>query len=253
MILVNVGCGAWFDPRWINLDGEATAAGVRRYDCREKLPFADGSVDVVYSSHLIEHLPPAVCVDFVCDIHRVLKSGGVIRLATPDLEKLAFEYLKNFYLACDGDLEARDRHEWLVIELFDQFSRDKSGGLMLDYWKQNPMPSEDYVVERMGQEVKNFLNNFRSATSENAMSKSGPDVSNPPGEPSEILTFERHRWLYDRLSLARLLAKAGFEEVEVCSHNSSRIDDYESYRLDTLENGSIRKPDSFFMEGTKRK
>jgi hypothetical protein len=123
--------------------------------------------------------------------------------------------------------------------------------LMLDYWKRNPMPSEGYVLERMGQEVKNFLTNFRSRTSESAMSKNEPDVPSTPGEAADVPSFEKHRWLYDRLSLARLLAQAGFREVEVCSHDSSRIPDYASYRLDTLEDGSIRKPDSFFMEGTK--
>lgn len=147
MLLVNVGCGQRSDSEWINLDGDSVSAGIRRYDCREKLPLLDASVDAIYSSHVIEYLPPAVARGFVREVFRVLKSGGVLRLATLDLEVLAFECLKNLYRACDGDLEARNRHEWLVIEIFDQFSRDTPGGVMLEYWKQNPIPCGDYVLD----------------------------------------------------------------------------------------------------------
>jgi predicted SAM-dependent methyltransferase len=249
MVLVNIGCGAHFDPRWINLDGEPLDSRVERHDCRESLRFADGSVDAVYSSHLIEHLSPKFALRFLRESFRVLKAGGILRVATPDLEKLAFEYLKNLYRACSGDLEARDRHEWLVIEMFDQFSRESSGGLMLDYWKRTPMPCEDYVLERMGQEVKNFLSVFRATKSKEH--ESAPEAPIAADVASEGLTFEKHRWLYDRLSLARLLARVGFQEVDPVAHNISRIPDFEAYHLDTLENGSIRKPDSLFMEAVK--
>jgi predicted SAM-dependent methyltransferase len=251
MLFVNVGCGQRFHPDWINLDGDPVSAGIRRYDCREKLPLEDASVDAVYSSHVIEHLPREVARRFVRDVFRVLKSGGILRLATPDLEVLAFEYLRNLYRACDGDLEARDRHEWLVIELFDQFSRDTPGGLMLEYWKQNPMPCEDYVLERMGQEAKNFLSSYRSRPSSNAMCETEPQPPIDVEAASQVLWFERHRWLYDRLSLARLLAAIGFREVAVSAHNKSKIPSFEIYHLDALEDGSIRKPDSFFIEGVK--
>lgn len=113
------------------------------------------------------------------------------------------------------------------------------------------MPCENYVIKRMGQEVKNFLNNFRSKASTNTASGSLAEEQSEAGAPSAALMFERHRWLYDRLSLARLLAEIGFREIEVCAHDVSRIPDHKSYHLDTLEDGQIRKPDSFFMEGVK--
>jgi predicted SAM-dependent methyltransferase len=252
MILVNIGCGARFDRRWVNLDGEPLAPEVEQYDCRQKLRFEDNSVDVIYSSHVIEHLSPEIARRFLRETVRVLRPGGLIRLVTPDLERIAFEYLKNLYQACGGDLDARDRHEWLVIELLDQFARDRPGGLMLEYWKRNPMPSEDYVLQRMGEEVRNFLSYFRATTSKERVNEAEPELPIAEEALSERLAFEKHRWLYDRLSLARLLAVVGFHEVDPVAHNVSRIPDFETYHLDTLENGDIRKPDSLFMEGLKQ-
>ena len=77
MLLVNVGCGQRFHPDWINLDRDPVAAGIRRYDCREKLPFVDADVDAVYSSHVIEYLPPAVTRGFFREVFRVLKPGSI--------------------------------------------------------------------------------------------------------------------------------------------------------------------------------
>lgn len=45
------------------------------------LPFADGSVDAVYSSHLLEHVTDYVSV--IRDWHRVLKVGGHIVTIVP--------------------------------------------------------------------------------------------------------------------------------------------------------------------------
>jgi hypothetical protein len=60
-----------------------------------------------------------------------------------------------------------------------------------------------------------------------------------------------HQWMYDRLSLGRILATAGFGEVRVCSATDSAITDFTSYALDTDEAGAVRKPDSLFMEARK--
>jgi hypothetical protein len=34
----------------------------------------------------------------------------------------------------------------------DQMVREESGGEMLKYWQQNPMPAEEFVIERTGRE-----------------------------------------------------------------------------------------------------
>jgi hypothetical protein len=61
---------------------------------------------------------------------------------------------------------------------------------------------------------------------------------------------EIHRVMYDRFRLPRLLASHGFVDVRVCAADESRIPDFNRFQLDVV-NGSIRKPDSLFVEGIK--
>lgn len=65
-------------------------------DVRKGLRYADASAAYVYSSHMIEHLARWQALELVRECRRVLRTGGVLRLATPDLEAWIREYL-------DGD------------------------------------------------------------------------------------------------------------------------------------------------------
>ncbi len=47
-----------------------------------KLPFADNSFDVVVSNHVVEHVPDQAV--HLSELTRVLRSGGVVYLATPN-------------------------------------------------------------------------------------------------------------------------------------------------------------------------
>jgi SAM-dependent methyltransferase len=62
-------------------------------DIGEPLPFADASVSWVYAEHLIEHVPLAISINWLTEVHRVLRPGGVLRLTTPDLAKYVLGYL----------------------------------------------------------------------------------------------------------------------------------------------------------------
>jgi predicted SAM-dependent methyltransferase/cephalosporin hydroxylase len=243
MMLLNLGCGGHFHRDWVNLDIAPAAKEVIQHDlAHEPLPFENGSCSAVYHSHVLEHIPPVQVSGFLSECHRVLDAGGVLRVVVPDLEGIARQYLKQ--------LDAGDtvRHEWMTIELVDQLARHWSGGQMMAYWKQNPMPAEEFVIERLGREVKDFIEAQRS---------------NEVGESQEVkalsaekvgafrLGGEVHQWMYDRLSLGRLLAEAGFEGIEVKSAVNSDIVGFAGYELDADEAGRVRKPDSLFMEARK--
>src|SRR5262245_21620280 len=54
-VRLNLGCGENAKPGWINVDLFNRAADLA-LDIREPLPFPDGSVAMVYSEHVFEHL-----------------------------------------------------------------------------------------------------------------------------------------------------------------------------------------------------
>lgn len=119
-VCINLGCGLAVAPGWINIDGSLNAliasmprimhklayrfTGAAAYysradylsllgnhtfvhhDLGYSLPFEDSSVDYVYSSHFLEHLPRRNALHLITESYRVLKPGGIVRVVVPDLE-----------------------------------------------------------------------------------------------------------------------------------------------------------------------
>lgn len=74
---------------------QATAifpAGIVRADLRKGLSYPAGSIEAVYSSHVIEHLSRWQGLELIRECFRVLAPGGILRIATPDLGELARAY-----------------------------------------------------------------------------------------------------------------------------------------------------------------
>jgi len=59
------------------------------------LPYADETVDVVYSSHTLEHLYLSEASSVLAEAFRVLRPAGLLRLALPDSLDLARRYLES--------------------------------------------------------------------------------------------------------------------------------------------------------------
>jgi SAM-dependent methyltransferase len=252
--LLNLGCGNHYHPAWTNADLRSTGPGVVAHDLYDRLPFQDGEFDAVYHSDVLEHLNKRHAPVFVGECRRVLKPGGVLRVATPDLEAICRAYLDILeHVSTAGDIEARGRYDWVVTELLDQMTRHKPGGEMLNYWKRDPVPAQDFVVERVGSEAARAIASMRER---GAFPDPDPGpVTAEERDPDAVgrfrLSGECHLWMYDRYSLSKLLREAGFEDVRRCRADESAILDFNSYLLDVEADGSARKPDSFYMEGRK--
>lgn len=101
MIKINFGCfKQMFAHGWINVDildlsQYANDEGLKfKYlDITEQpLTWNDDTVNLIYHSHLVEHLPFEVCVMFLNECYRILKPKGLMRLTTPDLQVLLDKY-----------------------------------------------------------------------------------------------------------------------------------------------------------------
>ncbi len=250
---LNLGCGDKIHEHWTNVDFHARVPGVVTHDLGKGIPYDNGYADVIYHSHLLEHFSKSEAPKFLNECFRVLKPGGILRVAVPDLETITREYLINLEGALNGDAESAKKYEWIMLELYDQTVRNHSGGEMLKYWLQDPMPVEDYVVERLGMEAMKFI----SALRDNPGMKEAviSQLEKAGDSPEEIGAFRKggeiHQWMYDRYSMQKLLEKAGFREIRVVEANESVIPGFNRYLLDIEADGSIRKPDSLFMEAVK--
>lgn len=154
---LNLGCGSVFidSPEWINLDFETVSPAVRQANLLERLPLADKSASLVYSSHFLEHVPRSMVPSLLFEWLRVLAPGGVVRLVVPDLENMAREYLSM------RETGANQLADFVVLEMIDQCVRRESGGELGRFYRQiavQPVaaaaPMIDYIHARTGEDLR---------------------------------------------------------------------------------------------------
>jgi predicted SAM-dependent methyltransferase len=278
MKYVNLGCGARYHPAWINIDIAPHGSGVIAHDLSAGIPLPDASFDVVYHSNVLEHMRRADARSFMRECYRVLRPGGVLRVGVPDLEQMCNLYLKTLHAALSGDVHAANDYEWMMLELYDQTVRERSGGGMLSWLKQDPLPNEAFVYARIGEEGRSIVQSLRQRSSAIAkpsgrlsLRRIADRVRTLRGSlrcrlvaallgPADInaldigrfrLAGEVHQWMYDRYSLTKLMREVGFRDPIKQTPTASQIPDWSSFRLDVSPDGAVIKPDSFFMEAIK--
>lgn len=92
---INIGGGKWYARRWENVDFYAPwPYSDVRLDLRDRpaLPYNSRSCDVVYCSHVLEHLPDAAVRHVLGEIARLLKIDGLVRLVVPDMDRALDAY-----------------------------------------------------------------------------------------------------------------------------------------------------------------
>jgi predicted SAM-dependent methyltransferase len=275
--MINLGCGSRFHLAWMNVDIVPSAPEVTACDLSKPFPFPDGSFDVVYHSNVLEHIRREHAHAFMRECARILKPSGILRVAVPDLERICRLYLENLQAAVNHDHEAEARYDWMMLELLDQTVREHSGGGMLDYLRQVPLPGEDFILERIGNEGRGLLNAIRSQPIPQPVPPAAPVQEKPrslrqrlsealcppqkeqpvPCTAEEVaigrfrLAGEVHQWMYDRFSLARLMTAVGLDSPQLMTPQTSRIPGWAEYHLEVGPDGAVHKPDSFVMECVK--
>lgn len=182
------------------------------YNLAKGIPFPSESIDVVYHSHMLEHLDRDVAVTFLHEIKRVLKPGGICRIVVPDLEKLAKLYVDHIS-ACDSGVGQADEHDLYIAQLLEQSVRKEASGTR----GQRPL--------------RRWLENLLLGDARQR--------------------GETHQWMYDRVNLSSLLKKVGFTSVAVQDYKTSFVQGWQEFGLDVDEHGNEYKPGSLYVEAVK--
>lgn len=84
-----LGAGSQLREGWLASDLDPTNGAIIPIDATRRLPFPDASLAYVFAEHMIEHIDYRNGQKLMREIYRVLRAGGVVRIATPDLVRTA--------------------------------------------------------------------------------------------------------------------------------------------------------------------
>ena len=121
---LNLGCGTQVPEGWVNVDYALGARFMKipffrafnrkvklfnldwnekiyLHDITKKFPWTDSSIDIVYSSHTLEHFSREDGRRVLAECHKVLRKNGIIRIVVPDLRHNVIEYIEGRIYADD--------------------------------------------------------------------------------------------------------------------------------------------------------
>lgn len=203
------GIGLISEPRFAQFS--LVAPDVIVWNLKRGIPFADGSSDAVYHSHLLEHFDRDDALNFLIECRRALKPGGLIRVVVPDLKTWVDAYRQSASSAIAGC--GISGHEQVIDDLFGQFVQRQP----TTRGSQKPLVR---WLERL------IL-----------------------GDSARV--GWTHQWMYDRFTLPALLTRAGFDEVRIVSASDSRIEGWSGFGLEIDAEGREHMPGSLRIEAVR--
>lgn len=100
-VYINLGCGVNTSAEFVNVDAFPFSKTHWVLDIQDLSLFPTNSADMIYASHVIEHLPRKNIIKTLSEWRRVLKPGGVLRFGVPNIDKLIA-----IYQASGGDTDS---------------------------------------------------------------------------------------------------------------------------------------------------
>jgi SAM-dependent methyltransferase len=197
------------EPRFAQFS--RVAPDVIVWNLKRGIPFADGTSDAVYHSHLLEHFDRDDALDFLIECCRVLKPGALIRIVVPDLKTWVDAYTRSASNVIGA--EGISRHEQVINDLFGQFVLRQPA----------TRGSQKSVVRWLERLIL--------------------------GDSASV--GWKHQWMYDRFTLPALLARAGFDDARTVSASESRIEGWTEFGLDVDPDGREHMPGSLRIEAVR--
>jgi len=93
-VKLHLACGERYIPGFIHIDERFFPHIDYQMNVADLFEFEDNSVDLIYASHILEHFGRHEVKDVLKEWYRVLKKGGILRIAVPDFEAICKAYRK---------------------------------------------------------------------------------------------------------------------------------------------------------------
>lgn len=190
---LNIGAGDVELPGFTPVDREN---GQEAYP----LPHADGSVEEVYASHVLEHFPAGNVQNVVNEWVRVLKPGGRIRIAVPDFAWIVEAYKAGLDVpvgsfVMGGQIDANDFHQSMFDEAGLRWQMEKAGLVGIQRWKSE-------IQDCASLPVSLNLEGFKPIEPESIGKRVGV-----------VATMPRLNWTYNRDMATQACIKLGLSYV----------------------------------------
>jgi hypothetical protein len=178
--------------------------------------------------------------------------------------------------ACHGDRQSAADYEWMILELYDQATREFSGGELGRYLRRRPVPNEEFIYSRIGElRGKRMLSGAQSQspTAQRVSRSTGRDllgslrarvrrlILTPLIGSSGLQALEVGGFrlssgqvtyrMYDRFSLEQLFLNAGLSNVSVKTPTASAYALWKNVNLDVSPQGEPARPHVLIMEGMR--
>jgi predicted SAM-dependent methyltransferase len=170
---INIGAGSFFHPYWHNVDTpndyyRASQKGNLHisYDLttHAPLPFESNSLEVAYTSHVVEHIGDSDVLFLFKEIYRCLRAGGLFRITCPDIDleydayqrrDRSFWRWKNAYGKFNGSIEQNFLDHFATIlttthpdKTTHKMSDEEVRDIFTKYKKEDAL---DYFIEKIPQ------------------------------------------------------------------------------------------------------
>jgi predicted SAM-dependent methyltransferase len=209
-LLVNLGAGAWHVRDWkvLEYQGQWYRFALSFIDFEHDLtsnqafPFADGSVHLFYSEHVFEHLKDEWCEHIFREANRCLERGGGFRIVVPD-----------------ADL------------IYDRLQ--KKDGAFFKYWMARDNASLAEAFRTLVGQARSPFDEAEFDRRLSTLSKEAfLDWCKAGLEYDLKRTGEHINW-FNYEKLARLLRKAGFDQVYLSEAQQSQFPEARGTGFDT--------------------
>ncbi|MGI9211736.1 MAG: DapH/DapD/GlmU-related protein [Methylococcaceae bacterium] len=126
-VRLHLGCGSRYIPGFLHIDAQPFPHVDWVSDVAQLDMIPESCVDLIYASHVLEHFGRWEFRSVLSEWRRILKPGGVLRIAVPDFAACAKLYYEKgladglnglIGLVCGGQRNSHDYHHMIFDESF---------------------------------------------------------------------------------------------------------------------------------------